>query len=94
MELAHITAQELDDTLDRLQELRLQVARLHATIGRMFEKGLITDDMIGEALNEGTNADDQDGLQVIFNSWGGNTTRSEEAANQFALILKTIKSYY
>ena len=93
MPYANITEEELDAICMRVQELRIEIVQINATIGRMFEKGYITADMISEALDEKIDADDHASLEIIYNSWGGKQTRDVEALEQFILILKVINSY-
>lgn len=93
MATAEITEEDLNETLNHMHDLRVEVKRLHKAIGRMFESGLITDDMIGEALDDKVDIDDHYSLEVVFNSWGGNTNRNSDAVEQFISILEKIKSY-
>lgn len=93
MKTAEITEEDLNNTLNHMHELRLEIKALNAQIGKMFEKGLITNDMIAEALDEKVDPDDHYGLEVIFNSWGGKSNRNSDAVEQFELILTTIRSY-
>lgn len=90
---ANITEEELDAICTRVQELRIEIVQINETIGRMFEKGNITADMIVEALNEKVDPDDHEWLKVIFNSWQENPQSKYEVIPQFSLILKTIRSY-
>lgn len=93
MPYANITEEELDAICTRVQELRFEIVQINETIGRMFEKGNITADMIAEALNEKVDPDDLEWLTVIFNSWQENPQSKYKAIPQFSLILKTIRSY-
>jgi len=90
---AKIAEEELDAICTRVQELRIEIVQINETIGRMFEKGNITADMIVEALNEKVDPDDHEWLKVIFNSWQENPQSKYEVIPQFSLILKTIRSY-
>lgn len=91
MPYANITEEELDAVCTRVQELRIEIVQINETIGRMFEKGNITADMIAEALNEKTDPDDYETLKVIYNSWS--VKPISNAIDEFSLILKTIRSY-
>jgi hypothetical protein len=93
MTTANITEEDLNDTLNHMHDLRVEIMRLNAALGRMFEKGLITDDMIAEALNDKIKPEDKESLSVIFCSWSGDKTLREKATEQFKLILQTINSY-
>ena len=93
MPYANITEEELDAICTRVQELRIEIVQINETIGRMFEKGNITADMIAEALNEKVDPDDLEWLTVLFKSWPENPQSKYKAIPQFSLILKTIRSY-
>jgi hypothetical protein len=88
-----MTEQYFTDDHQLIYELQTKINHLRLAIGRMFESGLITDDMIAEALDNNTATDDTDSLGVIFCSWGGDKIYKEKAQEQFALTLATIKSY-
>lgn len=89
-----MTEQYFSDDHQLIYDLRVEVKRLHAAIGRMYEKNGITADMIAEALNNKEDDNDRAALAVIYNSW---TEKSVDASSStidtFVLILKTIKSY-
>lgn len=88
-----MTEQYFSDDHQLIYDLRVKINHLHLAIGRMFESGLITDDMIAEALTNNESIDDISSLKVIFCSWGGDKERADQAAEQLSLILKKIKSY-
>lgn len=87
------TQEEIDAHDNWVYELQVKIKRLHAAIGRMFEKELITADMIAEALDNNESENDLDSLKVIFCSWGGSKEQADEVATKFSLILKVIRSY-
>jgi hypothetical protein len=86
---------EITETEQYIYDLRVKIKRQNAAMGRMFEKGLITSDMIAEALDEDRHEDQfsLDTLKVIYCSWGGDQNRIPTALRQFDLIIKTIRSY-
>lgn len=91
-----LTDDEIEQTGIYIQELRMEIKRHNETLGRIFAKGLITSDMIAEALDKDAheNQFSRDTLKVIYNSWGGNAHYANlEAMSQFTDILKTIRSY-
>lgn len=98
---ASLTDEEIDEQEQMVYDLRVEIKRLNASIGRMFEKGLISHDMIAEALDDKIDPDDIDSLRVIFSSWKENNDNIviddnmtvDLAVAHFVLILKTIRSY-
>jgi hypothetical protein len=85
--------EQIDLLEDSIYELRVKVKQLHASIGRMFQTELITDDMIAEALDEETDITGYDSLKVIYNSWGGDPVDNTDAMSTFMFILNKIRSY-
>lgn len=83
--------EEIDAHDEWVADLQGKIKGLHATIGRMFEKGNITGDMIAEALDLDADPDSLEDIEVIFHSWGG--VVYPNYIETFSLILKTIRSY-